>query len=261
MGMPVYRVSVLAAAFSLVAAGCGAQGPRELDWGRPAPGAHLGALGLPDRVIHTQTGIVFVLIPAGTCMVGAREEDAGSESWEKPQRSVSIPQPFYMSAYEVTQDVWQRVMGSNPSERAQGGRFPVESVSWSDIQKFLRTTGLRLPTAAEWEYACRAGTTGPRYGDIDIVAWNSGQEWASVTEMNSDLHEVGGKAPNAFGLYDMLGNVAEWCSDRFEASGDGRVIRGGSSEDSRRRVAAYTRGVGKPDEHFADTGFRVARDP
>ena len=163
---------------------------------------------------------------------------------ELPAHEVTITKAFYLGRTEVTQGQWMKVMGENPSEFQKGSNAerdrviakyieegltkqeaqekagaesnklltasnPVEKVSWDDCQKFCAKTGMKLPTEAQWEYACRAGVRKPRYGDIDQIAW-----WDENS--NSTTHPVAQKAPNALGFYDMLGNVNEWCQDWYE---------------------------------------------
>lgn len=181
-------------------------------------------------------GVVLKLrrIEAGSFMMGSEN---GYDD-EKPVHKVTITQPFYMGIHPVTQAQWRQVMGSNPSF-FKGDTLPVETVSWENAMAFCgklsRKTGrtVGLPTEAQWEYACRAGTTGDYAGKLDTMAWydkNSG----------STTHPVGTKQPNAWGLYDMHGNVWEWCLDWYGAypagsvvdpqgpsSGSYRVFRGG----------------------------------
>ena len=179
-----------------------------------------------------------------------------------------------MGKYEVTQDQWQAVMGSNPSEYKNcGGNCPVDSVSWEAIQLFIgrlndRHDGhsYRLPTEAEWEYAAGAGAAGTPTGNLDDVAWYDGNS-------GGQTHPVGQKKPNAWGLYDMLGNVWEWCQDRYDqnyyrispsndpqgpSDGQTRELRGGGVWDAKDacRVARRSKGF-SPDAHIADMGFRV----
>jgi len=185
----------------------------------------------------------FVRIEPGTFVMGSPAGEEGRYDDEGPQTRVTITKPFYLGKYEVTQAEWEAVMGSNPSGFKKGGSYPVEQVSWNDCQEFIKKLnakypgrGFRLPTEAEWEYACRAGTTGARYGELDAIAW-----WGDDTETGS-THPVGQKVANAWGLHDMLGNVWEWCADWYggklprgsvtdpagPSSGSFRVYRGGS---------------------------------
>ncbi|MBI3831824.1 MAG: SUMF1/EgtB/PvdO family nonheme iron enzyme [Planctomycetes bacterium] len=175
---------------------------------------------------------------------------------EKPAHLVTLTKSFYVGKFSVTQEQYQQVVGQNPSDFS-GKNNPVECVSWNDAQSFCKKLGeqteqtIRLPTEAEWEYACRAGTTakyysGDTYADLSRVAWYS-------TNMT---HPVGQKSPNAFGLYDMLGNVSQWCEDRYgenyyemsasedpqgPALGGGHVLRGGSWADGPLECRATTR--------------------
>jgi formylglycine-generating enzyme required for sulfatase activity len=204
-------------------------------------------------------GMEFVLIPAGTFMMGSPDSDAKAPNNEKPAHRITISQPFYLGKYPITQAQWEAIMGNNLSQFKGSLNRPVEAVFWNDAQAFLRELNkregggdYRLPTEAQWEYACRAGTQLDRYGsDLDAIAWykvNSGRA----------THEVGQKLPNDWGLYDMLGNVSEWVQDRYAGSyyqhspiitdpqGPDyslfsiRVLRGGSWRDNAWNVrAAY----------------------
>ena len=187
--------------------------------------------------------IEMVKVEGGTFMMGATSEMKNPNSNEKPVHQVTLTNDYYMGKYEVTQALWQAVMGSNPSEY-KGDNLPVETVSWNDCQKFISKlnslTGrmFRLPTEAEWEYAARGGKESRGYqysgsSNISDVAWydeNSG----------SKTHPVGTKQANELGIYDMTGNVWEWCSDWYSSyssssqtnptgsdSGSARVSRGG----------------------------------
>jgi formylglycine-generating enzyme required for sulfatase activity len=215
-------------------------------------------------------GIDLVRIPPGTFMMGS----TNGEAIEKPVHQVTINYSFYMGKYEVTQAQWQSVMGNNPSQFEDcGGVCPVEQVSWDDAQKFLqRLNGMndgytyRLPTEAEWEYACRAGTTGDYAGNLSEMAWYSNNS-------RSETHAVGGKQPNDWGLADMHGNVGEWCQDWYHetyygAPTDGsswlsggeqkyRVLRGGSWFSAATLLRSAIRYRMTPDSRLGNTGFRV----
>ena len=216
---------------------------------------------------------VMVRLPAGTFLMGS--DSAESNAIERPTHQVTLSS-FEIGKYEVKQSEFISVMGMNPSAFRDSDQNPLEQVSWDTVQTYIRqlntATGksYRLPTEAEWEYACRAGTTGDRYGDLNSVAWYNG---------NSGMvpHVVGGKLPNAFGLYDMLGNLWEWCSDWYgpysaaavtnpqgPASGSRKVLRGGSwYQDAlgTRASDRYTNGPGLPTINWGDDlGFRVVRN-
>lgn len=217
-----------------------------------------------------QTGIEFVLIPPGSFMMGSTN---GRDN-EKPVHEVTISQAFYMGKYEVTQGQWQTVMGNNPSNfKDCGGNCPVEQVSWDDAQNFINKLNAsndgfryRLPTEAEWEYACRAGTTGDYAGNLSEMAWYS-------ENSGNKTHAVGGKRPNDWGLADMHGNVWEWCQDwdhetYYGAPTDGtawltggdqkyRVLRGGSWDFDATDLRSAFRGWFSPDLRSYDFGFRV----
>ncbi|MDR0881623.1 MAG: SUMF1/EgtB/PvdO family nonheme iron enzyme [Candidatus Adiutrix sp.] len=225
-------------------------------------------------------GMDFVLIPAGSFLMGSDpQKDSKAYDDEFPQHRVSISQPFYLGKYEVTQEQWAAVMGSNPSS-FKGRTNPVEQVSWDDVQVFIKELNLkegtgkyRLPTEAEWEYAARAGTNSPySFGDdeseLGDYAWyghNSGH----------NTHPVGRKQPNAWGLHDMHGNVWEWVEDwygvyssshssdpRGPSSGSLRVNRGESwyspAEDCRSAIRSYA----SPGSRYSRLlGFRLALSP
>jgi formylglycine-generating enzyme required for sulfatase activity len=209
-------------------------------------------------------------IPAGT--ISLRDDRIGRR-WQVDLQS------FAISCYPITQTQYASITGQRPSSYV-APQGPVESVSWIDAIRFCNLlsraaglresyklhedetkasldpegTGYRLPTEAEWEYACRAGTRGPRYGTLDDIAWyrdNSG----------GHPHEVGLKQPNAWGLYDMLGNVWEWCTDQYdpEVYGSYRVFRGGGWADPERGCLATNRRRSHPTFTIDDLGFRVTR--
>jgi formylglycine-generating enzyme required for sulfatase activity len=220
-------------------------------------------------------GIAFVSIPAGEFVMGCSPGDADCAAPEQPAHRVRITRPFEIAAHEITQRQWQAVMGSNPSY-FKGDDLPVERVSWNDTQAFLEKLNAtndgyhyRLPTEAEWEYAARAGNTSAMPGEQSSVAWfDRNSEKAS--------HRVGQKQPNAWGLYDTLGNVSEWVQDFFAvdyysaattadpsgpASGKNHVLRGGSWAGSSMQARVSYRVQMEPFSTNATIGFRCVRVP
>ena len=216
----------------------------------------------------------MVLIPAGEFIMGTPASDL--DAWSKYgngklQHRVQITKPFHLGKYLVTQEQWEAVMGNNPS-RFKGPKNPVEQVSWADCQQFIDKLNQRqgkpagkfqLPSEAQWEYACRAGSlTRYYFGDdkeqLGEYGWydkNSGRQ----------THPVGGKKPNAWGLYDMHGNVWEWCQDWLDEptgaeTGSARVIRGGSWSSPDWDCRSEFR-FGGPGNGNNMLGFRVALVP
>ncbi|MBE7503531.1 MAG: SUMF1/EgtB/PvdO family nonheme iron enzyme [Verrucomicrobiales bacterium] len=233
------------------------------------------AANLPLEFQTAKFTASFRFIPAGTFTRGSPASEAGRDD-DESQHLVILSRALLVGKYPVTQRLWREVMGASPSHfRNAGDDAPVESVSWLDVQEFLnrfcdqlkvpRGT-YRLLTEAEWEYACRAGTAGPTYGPLDQVAWYSGNS-------GNTTRPVGQKAPNAFGLHDMLGNVWEWCSDWYgpyptspvtdpvgPGSGAYRVSRGGSWVSSAARCrAAYRFWFDDPGFRNIGLGCRLAR--
>ena len=212
----------------------------------------------------------MILIPSGKFMMGspASEKDRrGNET----QHEVTLTKPFYMGKYEVTQDQWESVMGNNPSSRTKGTNLPVTNVSWEDCQEFIKKLnastkgGYRLPYDAEWEYTCRAGTTTAySYGD------NLTKSDANID--GDSIKAVGSYRPNAFGVYDMHGNVWEWCENWFgsfedgevtdprgPAKGESRVLRGGSFLNYVSIARSSSRYDLSPSTRDFNSGFRLAR--
>jgi len=234
----------------------------------PATRRAITESGHPWRVRHKSSGIEMLLVPGGTYLRGSPASDGEAFSDERPQHQVTISKPFYLGRYEVTQAQWNKVTGINPS-RLKGDKRPVEDVSWNYAQSFVTKIGLRLPTEAEWEYACRAGITEPRYGDLGAIAWHEGNS-------EEQTHDVGGKQANPWGFHDMIGNVWEWCEDGYEENayeryvvgatdpfvvvGSSRVVRGGSWDDETGSCRSADRSRVDPTNRFS-CGFRVARAP
>ncbi|MEG4917454.1 SUMF1/EgtB/PvdO family nonheme iron enzyme [Microcoleus sp. B7-D4] len=184
--------------------------------------------------------IDMIAIPGGSFVMGSPSTETGRYDYEGPQHNVTVA-PFFMGKYEVTQAQYKAVMGNNPSD-SKGAKRPVESVSWNDAVEFCRKltqkTGktYRLPSEAEWEYACRAGTTTPFYfGETitsDLVNCDVRDPYGSAPSglYRGQTTDVGSFPPNAFGLYDMHGNVYEWCSDKWHGNYNGAPTDGSSWE-------------------------------
>ena len=190
------------------------------------------------------------------------------------QHEVTLTKPFYMGKYEVTQEQWEEVMGNNPSY-TKGAKLPVTKVSWNDCQEFIKklnaktSGGFRLPTEAEWEYACRAGTT-TKYSFGDKITPKD----ANYGDSRIDKPvEVGSYKPNAFGLFAMHGNVCEWCKDwhgdypfavtdpKGPATGEYRVLRGGSFLVNDYIARSSSRNYDSPTDQTGYYGFRLTRTP
>jgi formylglycine-generating enzyme required for sulfatase activity len=224
--------------------------------------------GFAWRIKDTSSNIEMLLVPGGTFMMGCSPGDAECGGDESPAHEVTLTNAFYIGRTEVTQAQWQATMGSNPSYFSGQPNNPVEQVSWNMIQGFNSATGLRLPTEAEWEYACRAGTTTARYGEVNAIAWYY-QNWTTL-----GTQPVAGKLPNALGLYDTLGNVWEWCQDWYgmyssgsvtnptgPATGSYRLLRGGRWLGGSSLCRASVRLVNTPVSVSYGYGFRVVRNP
>jgi len=242
----------------------------------PAPGTE-----------KTFLGISFVWIPSGSFYMGTMKNTSelvqiygGSPSLyisEYPQHLVTISNGFWMSQTEITQKQWTDIMGYNPSNN-KGDNLPVENLSWNDCQKFIEKLNklgsgmFRLPTEAEWEYACRSGSTsefcfGDDASQLDNYGWH-------FYNSNYQTHPVKQKLPNAWGLYDMHGNVWEWCQDWYDtdyyqysptfdptgpATGKYKVLRGGTCLRTSARCRSAFRSWNAPDLTMADQGFRICR--
>lgn len=228
----------------------------------------------------------MVLISPGSFMMGSSMEERGRSDNEWPVHEVSITKPFYMGKYEVTQAQWNAVMGKNPSYFYGKPNHPVEKVSWRACQKFIKKLNalgqgtFRLPTEAEWEYACRAGSEtqfffGDSLENADKYMWWEGNNEPQGTK------EVGQKRPNPWGLYDMHGNVQEWCGDRWElpkqrgsqmdptgpSSGSSffflwtnRVFRGGGFRSGAYDCRASYRNREQSIDYHYSLGFRLVRE-
>jgi len=270
-------------ASSATAAATAARAPsgfRVAEGAKPEPYTNTG---WAQEVVHEQTGLEMAFIPTGQFQMGSRttpEETSqrygGDIEWmkcERPVHTVRITRPFYMGKYEVTQEVWHRIMGTRPAF-LKDDRRPIELVTWHECAEFLEKAGdgLRFPSEAEWEYACRAGTdTAFHFGndasDLHRYAWYKG----SSAERT---HPVGEKLPNPWGLYDMHGNVFEMCADYFDKDyyqqspvddpagpqkGAYGVIRGGSWLWKAVDCRSAMRSIADPATSHYMVGFRAAK--
>jgi len=283
----------------LILCGAGVQQPAAppLPTQTPAPGS----------LITNSLGMTFAYIPDGTFMMGSPLEEPGRRE-DETRHEVTISRPFYMQTTEVTQAQWRRVMGRNPSFFKNCGQdCPVENVSWGEVQEFIKrlnalekTNKYRLPTEAEWEYACRAGTDTPFYsgpviilGDntvpaLDVIAWHAGNSCADYPgaldlpiwwESQPNCSRFGPqpaarKLPNAWGLFDMSGNVWEWCQNWYKEYsedpavdpqgpdyGSERVFRGGSWISGGWDCRSASRDGFSPGGRGLNIGFRLVRRP
>jgi formylglycine-generating enzyme required for sulfatase activity len=248
----------------------------------PEPASVAGMEPPTGAGTEAATGLEMVYVKGGCFPMGNAFEFGGPE--EKPVHEVCVDD-FHMGKYEVTQGLWQEIMGSSPSDGSTcGNACPVDGVSWKDVQAFLARLNARsgdagvpagacrLPTEAEWEYAARSGGRSEKYsgradGGLDDIAWYS------LTAEGAP-HPVGLKASNGLGLHDMTGNVWEWTSDWYSSSyysssprdnptgpssGDARVLRGGGFRNDDRDVRASCRNYLEPHYRGAGKGFRLVR--
>lgn len=224
---------------------------------------------------YTETGIAssfkMLAIPAGTFIMGCTSEQQGCDEDEQPAHEVTLS-GFYMSEAEVTQAQWKAVMGTNPGSFSDCDDCPVGQVSYEDIQTFLSKLNAqcgkqyRLPTEAEWEYAARGGEYYLYGGSntIDDVAWYA-------SNSSAKLHPVKGKRANGYGLYDMTGNVYEWCNDLYSSyhsysqtnptggsASSERIIRGGSFEEDTSYCPVTFRNYLRSNVRSVAIGFRIA---
>jgi len=216
--------------------------------------------------------LVTLKIKSGKFTMGSPASETGRQR-DETQKSVTIDKDFYMGESEVTQAQWKAVMSTTPwkgqSKVKEGDAYPATYVSWDDAQAFMqklsKLTGkkVRLPSEAEWEYACRAGTTTAySFGDSDRnlsdYAWWGGLVGDGNAKNEQYAHQVKTKKPNPWGVYDMHGNVWEWCEDRYDATS--RVLRGGSWYGSPGNCRSAYRYRRSPVNRNGNVGFRVVLD-
>jgi formylglycine-generating enzyme required for sulfatase activity len=220
-----------------------------------------------EQMPQPETAGGMVHLPGGTFMMGCSPGDSECDGDENPRHQVTL-KSFWMDVTLVTQAEYQRATGNNPSHFSDCADCPVETVSWNDASAYCSRVGKRLPTEAEYEYAARGGIDSARYGDLDAIAWYNANSGGRT-------HPVGQKQPNAWGLYDMLGNVWEWCADWYDenyyrsstsnnpqgpSSGTMRVLRGGCWSAYPVGVQASFRSFLWPVGWVSVVGFRCSRD-
>lgn len=237
----------------------------------------------PDPSLTNSLGMKFVWIPPGVFMMGSPEDETGRMKDETPHQ-VTLTKGFYMGIYTITQEDWLAVMGTNPSKFQGEKRLPVEQVSWNDCHAFIAKLKekdsdkkrYRLPTEAEWEYACRAGTTTPYYFgksiSVDQANYNGGYVYGDGKQgvYREKTLPVGSFAANPWGLYDMCGNVAQWCDDLYVENlpkgpvtdpkgmtGGSKALRGGSWIDCPKECRSAFRGGSEPARKHSLVGFRL----
>ena len=216
--------------------------------------------------VNARDNLRYAWIPPGKFAMGCSPADSECGYNERPSHEVSIRLGFWMSQTEVTQAAYQAVTGKPNPSQFKGDDLPVEQVAWEEAESYCEAVGMGLPTEAQWEYAARAGKAAARYGSPDEVAWYSG-------DSEERTHPVAQKSPNAWGLYDMLGNVWEWCDDWYgefdegrqddpkgPAAGGQKILRGGSWEDSPRFIRDSRRFRYVPSYRYRTFGFRCAGD-
>jgi formylglycine-generating enzyme required for sulfatase activity len=234
---------------------------------------------LTDRTFTNSIGMQFVRIEPGKFIMGSPKKESWRNSDEGAQHEVEITKPFYLGIYEVTQRQYREIMYENPSFfKMCGDDCPVEKVMWKDVQEFIarlnvkeKTDRYRLPTEAEWEYACRAGSQSAYYFGDDQNQLNDYAWYKDNTQMT---HPIGQKKPNAWGLYDMHGNVNEWVHDWYgkymdtsttdptgQLAGSHKVYRGGSWYNALWDSRCANRGKDKLDNWSQTVGFRLVRMP
>jgi formylglycine-generating enzyme required for sulfatase activity len=206
----------------------------------------------PRERINSVDGLSYVWIEPGSYFTGCVPRDSECIGRERPRQRIVIEKGFWIGRTEVTQTAYQRVMISNPS-RYRGSELPVEQVDWDSAQRYCTAVGMRLPTESEWEFAALGGMDGPRYGPLESIAWYD-------SNSNDQTHPVGQKMPNAYGLFDMLGNVWEWVSAPSLTVTDRRIMKGGSFYNLARNLRVAERETPLHTMRHRNVGFRCAAD-
>lgn len=221
------------------------------------------ALSAGATRVNPKDGQTYLWIPPGAFTMGASPDDPEAFDDERPARRVTLTRGFWIGETPVTAGAYARYLGVQPQRDPD---LPQANVTWNDARAYSEWIGLALPTEAQWEYAARAGITEPRYGELDSIAWHAGNS-------GRNLQPVRGKQPNPWGLHDMLGNVWEWTADwsgpygrdpindpEGPASGDSKIVRGGSWDSMPLVVRVSYRSRLVPEGRFNNLGFRCAGD-
>jgi len=209
---------------------------------------------------HAKTEMEFVLVPGGTFDMGSPETEKGREVYEN-LHAVTLTKPFLIARTECSQSTWNKVMGTDPSKH-KGADLPVEMVSWEDAQSFCEKSGLSLPTEAQWERACRAGTS-TRFFHGDDVASLGDYAWFATMDIDPkaiESHPVGKKSPNAFGLFDTLGNVNEWCGDMMSPYPTAAVVDPFTTIDPKHKSPVFRGGCYRRPDVVSRPAFRLSLD-
>ncbi len=264
-GIKPFHLAVAAIAALFLCSRVSAQTKQAPTKQAPATAKQAAPVAAAKSRINPKDGSKYLWIPPGSFIIGCSPGDNDCYRDEKRNMKVTLTRGFWLGETETTQGAYKKIMPKNPS-RFKGDNLPVEYITQEDAVKYCKAIGARLPSEAEWEWAARAGDKTPRYGPLDEIAWYFN---------NSDhmTHPVGLKKPNAYGLKDMLGNVAEWTNTVYQTylqweginpvgpeDGEYRSLRGGGWFDKAPIVRASYRSRIEPDEFDYNIGFRCAMD-
>lgn len=219
-----------------------------LAWMCVSATAHGSAQKIQKTNSHDR--LTYVWIRPGSYITGCDPTDTECIGWERPRQTVLIRKGFWVGQTEVTQAAYAKVMGSDPS-RYKGPLRPVEQVNWISAKTYCNKISMRLPTESEWEFAAAAGLPAPRYGPINDIAWFDGNS-------ADQTHPVAQKLPNAYGLYDMLGNVWEWVDQTASFDPKRSIMKGGSFYNLSRDLRVPNRETPLEDLRHRNVGFRCA---
>ena len=203
------------------------------------------------ETINPHDRLAYVWIQPGSYFTGCTPDDKECIGWERPRHEITLAKGFWIGRTEVTQAAFEHIMGSNPS-RYRGADRSVEQVDWNSARTYCsRVGGMRLPTETEWEFAAAGATATSRYGPIDVIAWYDGNSGDAT-------HKVALKKPNAYGLFDMLGNVWEWVEDSSTPDPNRRIMKGGSFYNISRDLRVSNRETPVVNLRHRNVGFRCA---